>query len=283
MGARFSRKDLYGQPVVLLNVRPINEAYQIEALRLVNLLDEERLSESLVPGIAAAGASRLDAFASGCELVVYDRDQVVQAAVAVLWQARGPRQRPATSRPWWRSCRRSWRARACCGSRRRGTPPPRRPEIDVLRDLFVETAWQRLGLLEELDRRLDLVTLSTLADNMPLRDENRVLVKRGLAAPRPHAAGRPAGAAAPERAARQQPRCQGRDVADHAAHQRLGAHGLARPRGAPAAGDGPGRGRRARRAPSSSSTSSARGSRSGSGSRWCRRRGRATAKPTAAS
>ncbi len=37
---RFSRKDFYGQPVVLLNVRPINEAYRLEAVRMLNLVED---------------------------------------------------------------------------------------------------------------------------------------------------------------------------------------------------------------------------------------------------
>ncbi len=176
---QLSRKDLYGRPVVLMNVRPLNEAYEVEAVRLVNLLEQERLRESHVPGIASPEASRLAAFASGCELVVYDKEQVgrhlarcfgrpVDLEAATDLAPLVAEQSPELA---GRSLLRIKEARPSAA----GTA-----EIDVLRDLFVETAWRSLGLLEELDRRLDLVTLSTLADNMPLRDENRVLVKRGL-------------------------------------------------------------------------------------------------------
>jgi single-stranded-DNA-specific exonuclease len=55
-------------------------------------------------------------------------------------------------------------------------------EIDVLEETFVS-----LVLAREQERlapaftRLDLVTLGTLADLMPLEDENRIFVRRGLA------------------------------------------------------------------------------------------------------
>ena len=175
---RFSRLDLYGRPVVLLDARPINEAYQVEAVRLVNLMEEERFSQSYVPGLSGAEAGRLAAFASGCELVVYDREQVARHLARCFG---APVELPANDlAPTVAEHAPELAGKSLLRIKEERRLPAETGEIDVLCALYVEAAWQRLGLAEELDRRLDLVALSTLADNMPLRGENRVLVKRGL-------------------------------------------------------------------------------------------------------
>jgi single-stranded-DNA-specific exonuclease len=55
-------------------------------------------------------------------------------------------------------------------------------EIDVLREVFVSLVLKtEEARLAPAFSRLDLVTLGTLADLMPLQDENRILVRTGLA------------------------------------------------------------------------------------------------------
>ncbi|HDQ15223.1 MAG TPA: single-stranded-DNA-specific exonuclease RecJ, partial [Sediminispirochaeta sp.] len=54
-------------------------------------------------------------------------------------------------------------------------------EIDVFLGLFASYVRQRYpSLSEDYEKKLDLVALGTLADLMPLNDENRLLVKRGM-------------------------------------------------------------------------------------------------------
>ncbi|HEY9595359.1 MAG TPA: DHHA1 domain-containing protein, partial [Spirochaetia bacterium] len=56
-----------------------------------------------------------------------------------------------------------------------------RSEIDTLVEIFQSLVVAREhARLEPVQKRFDLVTLGTLADLMPLADENRILVRRGL-------------------------------------------------------------------------------------------------------
>jgi len=56
-------------------------------------------------------------------------------------------------------------------------------DIDVLKTLFTVLAQRRLGSQsEEGEALIQLAALGTIADLMPLRDENRIIVKRGVEA-----------------------------------------------------------------------------------------------------
>jgi len=54
-------------------------------------------------------------------------------------------------------------------------------EIDTLYALFVRIVLQKAGLLGQKDeQQLQLAALGTIADLMPLKDENRIIVRRGV-------------------------------------------------------------------------------------------------------
>ena len=50
---RFARTELYKQQICLLNVRPANESYLIEAIKVVNMTEQTRISETVVPGMVS--------------------------------------------------------------------------------------------------------------------------------------------------------------------------------------------------------------------------------------
>ncbi|HEY9595641.1 MAG TPA: DHH family phosphoesterase, partial [Spirochaetia bacterium] len=56
---RFSRSPFYGVPVCLLNARPANEALVVDAVRLVNLTEVERINENVMPGLVPFEKTRL--------------------------------------------------------------------------------------------------------------------------------------------------------------------------------------------------------------------------------
>jgi single-stranded-DNA-specific exonuclease len=186
---RFSRSPFFGEPFVLLNARPANETCIIDAVQLVNLAPAARISEAVVPGILGFERSRLRGFlsaASGAgEILVLD----APAQARLLEKAFGPgldlplsdlaplvrEYLPEQAGKSLLKLQQGSRA----GRYRDGEPG----EIETLADLFVSLVLAReKERLAPALRQMDLVTLGTLADLMPLVNENRILVKQGMEA-----------------------------------------------------------------------------------------------------
>jgi single-stranded-DNA-specific exonuclease len=179
----FALTDFYKQPVVLLNARPGNETVILEALKLENLVEVDRITESLVPGVARPSDARVVSFVQGHEVLGYDVDaqeslirQVFGNSVEVnlldlapkIWEA-FPRLRDKSLLRMRDASRLAKYAKTSPG------------ELDVFRALFLAfVAASEPSLEARYVETVDLVALGTLADMMPLVNENRILVRRGL-------------------------------------------------------------------------------------------------------
>ena len=71
---RFSNSELYKQEICLLNVRPINQAYVIECVKIVNMTEKARLTETIAPGMVKIDNTRLVSFLKGQQIFVWDAD-----------------------------------------------------------------------------------------------------------------------------------------------------------------------------------------------------------------
>ncbi|HAP43095.1 MAG: single-stranded-DNA-specific exonuclease RecJ [Spirochaetes bacterium GWD1_61_31] len=189
---RFAGSGLYKQQVALLNVRPLNEAYQIEAVRLSNLVETGRLVETIVPGMVDLAQTRLVPFLADRQIMVWDGE--VQKRLLAKALGRGAEVnfydvQPEVARVI---------SQAAGASLLRLTELSRvgrystrdHSELDTFISLFTSFALRKAKCFGEEDQSaLQLVALSTIADIMPLLDENRILVRQGLAAmsrkPRP--------------------------------------------------------------------------------------------------
>jgi len=70
---RFAEKsDLYGQPICLLNTRPVNDAWVVEAARMRNLSLAGTLTETIMPGMVSIAETRLPGFLEGQQILVWD-------------------------------------------------------------------------------------------------------------------------------------------------------------------------------------------------------------------
>ncbi len=69
---RFAESELYKQEICLLNVRPLNDAYLIEAVKTVNLHEKERIAETVVPLMLSINETRLVDFLRGQQIFCWD-------------------------------------------------------------------------------------------------------------------------------------------------------------------------------------------------------------------
>lgn len=180
---RFSRSPFYGVSVCLLNVRPANDAIVVEAMRCTNLEETARVVETIVPGLVPFEKTRLAGVIQDDEVLVVD----APAQARFLAKAFGPALDLSLSdlapliAQFLPGLAGKSLLKIAQGSRaaRYASRPP--TEMDTLAETFIALILAReQERLEPALSRLDLVTLGTLADLMPLGDENRILVRRGL-------------------------------------------------------------------------------------------------------
>jgi single-stranded-DNA-specific exonuclease len=182
---KLARTGIYKQQIALLNVRPVNEAYAVEAVRLSNLVETGRVSETIVPGMVDLGRTRLVPFLQGRQIFVWDGElqrRLLEKALGkgaeVLFYDLAPDAADYIPQTRGQSLLRLKELSKIGRYSSEGLE-----EIDVLENLFISFALKKADWFGEDDlARLQLVALGTIADIMPLRDENRILVRRGLAA-----------------------------------------------------------------------------------------------------
>jgi len=179
---RFSQGPFFGAPVCLLAARPANGAIAVDAVRLVNLVETGRAMEMVVPGMVPLERTRIAGLAAGAQVLVLDAPAQARLLAQAFPEASleiediGPLVRQLLPTLAGRSLL-AIQAESR-EARYRDRPPA---EIDTLAGLFRSLVLEReRERLAPALRRMDLVTLGTLADLMPLVDENRILVRHGL-------------------------------------------------------------------------------------------------------
>ncbi|MDR0644862.1 MAG: single-stranded-DNA-specific exonuclease RecJ [Treponema sp.] len=181
---RFALKSsLFNQPICLLNIRPANDAYIIEIVKLRNLSIIDRLTETIVPGVVGITQTRLPTFLAAQQIFVWDARMQKTAITKIfgkgievqMWDVASEiaKELPSTDgKSLLRLREESSLARYS---------DTEFGEIDVFVNLFISFIQKKEMYFTEDDRQdLQLACLGTIADIMPLRDENRIIVKVGL-------------------------------------------------------------------------------------------------------
>jgi single-stranded-DNA-specific exonuclease len=182
---RFALKsELYGHQICLFNTRAANDAYIIEIARLRNLAVVDRLVETVVPGMVSMAQTRLPAFLSGQQILVWD-GRLQRHILAKLFGSGFEIQlldiAPEIGKELPQTVGKSLlRLREL--SRFARYADKEFDELDVFINLFTSFTYKRERYFTEEDAAyLQLACLGTIADIMPLKNENRIIVRAGLA------------------------------------------------------------------------------------------------------
>jgi len=175
--------EVYGQPICLLNARPSNDAVVIEIAKLRNLCVTDTLTETIVPGMVGIGSTRLPAFLSGQQILCWDLpvqqkilSQVFGKGVDILMLDIAEEIGRAIPQAAGKSLFRL-KELSKIGKYSGKTTG----ELDVLVNLFVSFVQKKEGFFNEDDEaELQLAALGTIADIVPLQDENRLIVRKGI-------------------------------------------------------------------------------------------------------
>ncbi|AFG37506.1 single-stranded-DNA-specific exonuclease RecJ [Spirochaeta africana] len=179
---QFARTNWYKEPICLLQVTPGNDSVIVDAVKLRNLVEVERIREFLVAGVVSIQDTRLFGFLQDQQILAYDvppQQKLLQQVFGqgVEFQMVDTAEEIAGVFPPLRGksllrMQQKSRKRRFTGSE---------DEIDTFCTLFRAFVFRKDEILERrLQSSLDLAAMGTIADMMPLRNENRTIVKAGL-------------------------------------------------------------------------------------------------------
>lgn len=181
---RFAQTDLWGEEFILAHAQPGNETVIIQAMRIQNLLVIDQVIEEINPGLISLEQSKAFAFLSS-GLPIFVLDEATERAQ--LKEAFGKQVdiHLFDLRPNFEKVLPVVKGKGLFAlsklSRAAKYSHHGRDEFAVLYSLFTAYVYKAHPALDsEYEEILDLVAIGTLADLMPMEDENRVLVQRGM-------------------------------------------------------------------------------------------------------
>ncbi|MFP4364476.1 MAG: single-stranded-DNA-specific exonuclease RecJ [Spirochaetia bacterium] len=180
---KFASSPIYNHPICLLNVRPTNDAYVLDAVKILNLVEIDRISETLVPGVVNIENTRIIKFFEGQEIYTYDANLQMKMLKKVFGNTLEIHLQDLSEEIWkeFPVLRGKSLLKIREMSKRSRYFTEVRAEVDVLKSMFLKYSLTKFGWAgSQAQSVLDLAALSTLADLMPLQDENRVLVRKGM-------------------------------------------------------------------------------------------------------
>jgi len=199
---RFAQSsELYGQPMCLLNTRPLNEAWIVEAMKMRNLVVTGTLSETIIPGNLHISDTRLPAFLEGQQILVWDAPlqtrviaKLFGTGVEIGMFDVAPEIGKEIPSVAGKSLLRikELSAVAKYSDKEAG-------ELDVFANLFRSFVRKKenRGSAESVFET-QLAAIGTIGDIMPLVNENRIIVRSGVRTLMPSSSGKTGGLAGPK-------------------------------------------------------------------------------------
>ncbi len=181
---RFAKSEYFNEDYILLHSQPGNESIIIQAMKVRNLVVKDRIIEIINPEINNPHQSKIIEFLDcGMPIIVLDAEvetrqlsKAFKSKVDIFLQDL----RPALNETFPSLKSQSLFSLAKKSKSGRYSEIIG-DELDVLMGMFNSLILKNNPLLSnEFDLILDLVAIGTVADMMPMVDENRILVKRGL-------------------------------------------------------------------------------------------------------
>ncbi|NCB02927.1 MAG: single-stranded-DNA-specific exonuclease RecJ, partial [Spirochaetia bacterium] len=184
----FGLSDAFQEEVLLIHTCPGNsekgkETFIIEAVKMRNLIETERMVEEVVPGALAVSQSRIIKFLN-CNLPIFALDvevenRILHAAFLSKVDIHLIELRPLFIKTIPQVGEKSLFALSQMSKSVKYSA--KMSELDVLISLFSTHVIRLIPYLrDEYHTIFDLVALGTIADLMPMADENRIMVKHGL-------------------------------------------------------------------------------------------------------
>jgi single-stranded-DNA-specific exonuclease len=179
----FARTPLYGGEQCLINVRPGIESLVFEAVKLRNLVEVARLSETIVGANPQVLYNRVVPFIQGSPLFIYDAKTQMPLLKQLFGETTDIFVTDLAEETWrtFPELKQRSLLRMIPGSRLARFAQARPEEIDALKNLTLAVFQARIKeVYQAHEADLALVALSSVADMMPMQNENRILVRKGL-------------------------------------------------------------------------------------------------------
>ncbi len=180
---RFADTEWYNQSTCILNASPADGFLKVEAVKLVNLLEVKRINLEFKENGQGREREALASFLMGTEILVYGA--ALQTSLLRTIFGRGVDIHLTDMVPQVVQAYPALAGIDLPGLRARSRmvryQEQELTDLDILISLFTSYFYKsKPGLSQEFLKQLDLVALGTLADMMPLENENRILVRQGL-------------------------------------------------------------------------------------------------------
>lgn len=178
-----AKSDFYEQPFCFLNLRPGNESTIVEAVKILNLTEQSRISETIVPGAGEKQLTRIIDFIKDQPIFVYQRDLQVKFLNEIFGNSLEFVLNDISEEIWKEFPALRGKSLLTMLERSRLSKFSRKPmqEIDAAVQLLISYFHKKSPfIIENMKTHLDLVALGLIADMMPLRNENRTIIRHGL-------------------------------------------------------------------------------------------------------